>query len=172
MIQRAIVALLLAIVVSNPVDLAACGDKFLRVGRSARYQHYAAVHPASILIYSPATASRQGIQDFEKLLKRAGHTPYVVAHGTAIRPTLAGDRFDLVIAAYADADWLEHELAAIPSRPHVLPILYKPTPEVAATAARAYHHVLEINAITKAAALAEIDEVMAARQNGVRAGAK
>jgi len=38
-------------------DLSACGDKFLRVGRSARFKGYAAVHPASILIYKSLTST-------------------------------------------------------------------------------------------------------------------
>jgi hypothetical protein len=70
--RRAIVATLVASAIAGPIDLGACGDKFLRVGRSARYHRYAAIHPASILIYTPATASRKGIGDLEQLLKRAG----------------------------------------------------------------------------------------------------
>jgi hypothetical protein len=165
--RRAIIATLVASAISGPVDLAACGDKFLRVGRSARYHRYAAIYPASILIYSPAAASRKGISELEKLLKRAGHHPQTVAHGTAIQPTMASGQFDLVIAAYVDAERLEGELAAFPSRPHVLPILIKPTKEVAAAAARAYRHRLEVDAMTKAEALAEIDELMAGRRHGV-----
>jgi hypothetical protein len=163
--KRAIVATLIGSAIVSPVDLAACGDKFLRVGRSARYQRYAATHPASILIYSPATATRKGISELENLLKRAGHRPRVVPHGAAIQPTIPGGAFDLVIAAYADAERIEGELAAFPSRPQLLPILIKPTQEVAAAAARAYHHRLELDGMTKAEALAEIDELMAGRQH-------
>src|SRR5262245_5155898 len=167
MLRHAIAAVLVASAVAGPIDLDACGDKFLRVGRSARYHRYAAIHPASILIYSPATASPKGVSELEKLLKRAGHRPQTVSHGTAIHATVANGQFDLVIAAYADAGQLEQELTAMPSRPALLPILVKPTPEVAAAAARAYPHRLEIDAMTKAEALAEIDELMAARRHGV-----
>jgi hypothetical protein len=169
--RRAIVVTLVASAIAGPIDLGACGDKFLRVGRSAARNHrYAAIHPASILIYSPATASRKGISDLEKLLKRAGHRAQTVSHGTAIQPTIASGQFDLVIAAYADANRLEGELVAIPSRPHVLPILVKPTREVAAAAARAYRYRLEIDRMTKSEALAEIDELMAGRRHGVARG--
>jgi hypothetical protein len=168
--RRAIAVTLVASAIAGPIDLGACGDKFLRVGRSARYHRYAAIHPASILIYSPVTASRKGISDLEKLLKRAGHRPQTVSHGTAIQPTISSGQFDLVIAAYADADRLEGELAAIPSRPDVLPILVEPTREVAAAAARAYRYRLEIDAMTKSEALAKIDELMAGRRHGVARG--
>ena len=48
------------------VDLGACGDKFLRPGRSGRWQNYAAMHPAAILLYSVRdreTRSDQGLAD-------------------------------------------------------------------------------------------------------------
>lgn len=170
--RRAVVVTLVASAIAGPIDLGACGDKFLRVGRSARYHRYAAIHPASILIYSPATATRKGIGDLEKLLKRAGHRAQTVLHGTAVEPTIASGQFDLVIAAYADADRLESELAAIPSRPVVLPILVKPTREVAAAAARAYRYRLEIDTMTNSEALAEIDELMAGRRHGVARGTR
>jgi hypothetical protein len=170
--HRVIAAALLTTILASPIDLAACGDKFLRVGRSTRYQHYAAVHPASILIYSPATASREGIKELETLLTRAGHKPQAVAHGTAIQPSVISGQFDLVIAAYADAGRLETELAGIPSKPDLLPLLVKPTADTAAAAARLYRHLLKIDAMTKSEALAEIDEVMAGRRHGAATRAR
>ena len=170
--HRMMTAALLAIVLTIPVDLAACGDKFLRVGRSTRYQRYAAVHPASILIYSPATASREGINELETMLKRAGHKAHAVPHGTAIGSTMLSGHFDLVIAAYADASRLETELAVDPSRPDLLPLLVKPTPATVAAAERTYRHLLKIDRMTKSEALAEIDEIMASRQHASAAGDK
>jgi len=170
--RRVMTVALVATVLTIPVDLGACGDKFLRVGRSTRYQRYAAVHPASILIYSPATASREGIKDLETLLTRAGHKAHAVPHGTAIGSAVVARQFDLVIAAYADASRLEAELAAAPSRPELLPLLVKPTPEVVVAAERTYRHVLKIDAMTKSEALAEIDEVIAGRQHGAAVSAR
>jgi hypothetical protein len=45
----------------------------------------------------------------------------------------------------------------------VLPILYKPTPEVSIAAAAAYHCRLEPDKMTKHEALAEIDHLMERR---------
>src|SRR5262245_18607228 len=112
--HRMMTAALLATMLMIPVDLGACGDKFLRVWRSTRYQRYAAVHPASILIYSPATVSPEGLKELETLLTRAGHKAQTVRHGTAIGSTIVARQFDLVIAAYVDASRLETELAAAP----------------------------------------------------------
>lgn len=172
MIQRLfVVATLAVMVISGSVDLSACGDKFLRVGRSARFRGYAAVHPASILIYSPVNATPAGIKALEALLKRAGHSAVAVQHGTSLSHTLAGARYDLVIAEYVDIVKIKEQLESVPSRPDVLPILYKPTKTDAAEAARAYPFLLKPQAMSKSEALAEIDHLMMRRLHGTTAGA-
>ncbi len=157
------VGVLIGIVVFGRVDSGACGDKFLRMGRSARLRGYAAVHPASILIYAPARATASSTRQFETLLKRAGHTPHVVPHGSDLTGAIGGARYDVVIAAFADTQDLERVLQSQSSRPDVLPILYKPTPEISAAAAAAYHCRLEPEKMTKEDALAEIDHLMERR---------
>ena len=152
-------------------DLGACGDKFLRVGRSARFRGYAAVHPATILIYSPAKATPAGIRELEALLKRAGHSPRAVENGSPLTQTFAASNYDLVIADYGDAAKIKDEIKDLPSKPDVLPILYKPSEAVAAEAEREYHFVLKPHAMNKAQALAEIDHLMDLRQKGPAAGA-
>ena len=82
-----VVSLVVAAFASASADLCACGDKFLRIGRSARFRGYAAVHPSSILIYKPANSTPAGIKEFEALLKRAGHKPLSSKNGS---PSLAG----------------------------------------------------------------------------------
>jgi hypothetical protein len=157
------VGVLVGIVALGRLDSGACGDKFLRMGRSARLRGYAAVHPASILIYAPAHATTSSTRQFETLLKRAGHTPRVVPHGTDLLGTIAAARYDVVIAAFTDTQDLERLLESLSSRPDVLPILYKPTPEVSAAAAATYHCRLEPERMTKQEALAEIDHLMERR---------
>ena len=63
--RRVFIAGLIAATAAGSIDLGACGDKFLRVGRSARFRRYAAVHPAAILIYSPRNATREGIDELK-----------------------------------------------------------------------------------------------------------
>jgi hypothetical protein len=157
------VGVLLGIVAMGRVEPNACGDKFLRMGRSARLRGYAAVHPASILIYAPARATPSSTRQFETLLKRAGHTPRVVPHGADLSDAIAAAPYDVVIAAFADTRDLEQVLEPLSSRPDVLPILYKPSPETAAAAAATYHCTLEPERMTKQEALAEIDHLMERR---------
>jgi hypothetical protein len=159
------VGVLVGIVVFGRLDSGACGDKFLRMGRSARLRGYAAIHPASILIYAPARATTSSTRQFERLLKRAGHTPHVVPHGADLTGTIAAARYDVIIAAFPDTQDLERMLQSQSSRPDVLPILYKPTPEMSAAAAAAYHCRLEPEKMTKEDALAEIDHLMERRLN-------
>lgn len=158
-----VLGILAGLVVLHTDSLSACGDKFLRVGRSSRYRGYAAVHPASIVIYTPVNAKASGIKVLEDLLKRAGHTAFVVRHGAPLSETFASARYDLVIAAYGDAGQVKEQLQTIPSSPDVLPILDKPTKAVAAEAERAYHFLLNTSAMNKFEALAEIDRLMSQR---------
>jgi DNA-binding NtrC family response regulator len=153
-------------------DLGACGDKFLRLGRSARFRGYAAVHPATILIYSPVNATPAGIRELEALLKRAGHSPRAVENGAPLTQTFAASSYDLVIADYKDAGRIKDEIKDLPSKPDVLPILYKPSQAVAAEAEREYHFVLKPHAMNKVQALAEIDHLMDLRQKGNAAAAR
>src|SRR5438105_1116546 len=101
--RHAFVIGLITVLSCASVDLGACGDKFLRVGRSARFRRYAAVHPAAILIYKPAHATRAGIDELKALLVQAGHRAEAIDTGTGIASALAAARYDLVIADYADA---------------------------------------------------------------------
>jgi len=157
------VGVLLATALVSPPEAGACGDKFLRMGRSARLRGYAAVHPASILIYIPARATPSSIRQFETLLKRAGHTPRAVPHGTDLGLAIGDATYDVVIAAFADARQIEARLQSLPGPPNVLPVLHKPTADESAAAAAKYHCKLEPDAMTKHEALAEIDHLMERR---------
>jgi len=160
-----------AVTLAAAADLDACGDKFLRVGRSARFRRYAAVHPAAILIYAPADATPAGIKEFEAILKRAGHRPVALANGDDISQALAAAPYDLVIADYSDSSRIREDLRAIASRPGLLPILYKPSKAVAEQAEREFVCLIKPHAMTKYAALAEIDRLMQLRHEATSATA-
>jgi hypothetical protein len=160
---------LIAIITAGSIDLGACGDKFLRVGRSARFRGYAAVHPATILIYRPVNSTRAGIEELKALLKRAGHRPVAVDRGTSISQALAAAQYDLVIADYADADRIKDDLQSAPSKPELLPILDKPAKDVEAEARKKYAFLIKPRVMTKYDALAEIDRLMQLKLRGTSA---
>lgn len=162
--SRIITAVVVAgIVAAATVNLDACGDKFLRVGRSARFHRYAAVHPAAILIYAPADSTPSGIKEFEAILKRAGHRAVAVPHGADVSQALAAAPYDVVIADYGDSDKIRGSLRSVESRAGLLPILYKPSKAVADEAEREFSCLIKPHAMTKYDALAEIDRLMELR---------
>jgi spermidine/putrescine-binding protein len=160
MFVASIVAVTVAI---GSADLTACGDKFLRVGRSARFRGYAAIHPASILFYKPKNSTPAGIKEFEALLKRAGHKSVTVENGTRLSPILAAGEYDVVIADYMDTARIKEELQSVAPNPALLPVLYRPTKAAAAEAEKEYSHFIKPDAMSKHDALAEIDHVMELR---------
>jgi CheY-like chemotaxis protein len=155
----------MAMLATVSADLVACGDKFLRVGRSARFRRYSAAYPASVLIYRPLNSTKKGIQEFEKLLKRGGHRFVTVANGTDVTRALAAGQYDLVIADYSDARRISNDLVSVSSRAALLPILYKPTKPVEREATQLYAHIIKPHTMTKYDALAEIDGLMELSRN-------
>src|SRR5215510_9988152 len=102
MLRRAVAVLLGAVVVLATAQLDACGDKFLRPGRSSRMRSYAAMYRASILLYPSAKADPSVASAWEKMLKHAGHKSQVVKNGD-LEGTLASGKYDLIITDYRDA---------------------------------------------------------------------
>ena len=166
-----VVGLVAAVFGSASADLRACGDKFLRIGRSARYRGYAAVHPSSILVYTPASSTPAGIKEFEALLKRAGHRPVVEENVSPLSQAFTTAKFDVVIADFADTGKIKQELQSVPSQPGLLPILNKPTKAVAAEAEKEYHCLIKLHTMNKYDALAEIDHLVELRLKGTSAPA-
>jgi len=125
------VAVLLAAAPSTWTVGDACGDKFLMVGRSGRFnQAYAAIYPATILLYAPGgRAASAAIADpkFQASLTRAGHRIEVVTNEELAAQMLQAGHFDIVLADAADADLLKARAAQSPSQPTVMPVLFNPT---------------------------------------------
>ena len=150
---------LVAAVVAAQTDLSACGDKYLRAGRSARFKGYASVHPSSILVYAPRWTPK-GIAVFEQILKRGGHKPVTVTTTAAMAHAFEAARYDVVITNYAEAAMLRKQLDAMPSSPALLPVVYKPSKTEAAAAAANYQCLLKPEKMTPSQAIEEIDKLL------------
>jgi hypothetical protein len=151
-----------AVIAAGSADLTACGDKYLRPGRSARLNNYASLYPSSIVIVRPPKATPKGLDEFQKMLKQAGHTSRVVA-SDGLLDALAGVAADLVIADYHQAISVERLLDASGARPGVLPVLSKPTASLVA-AARSHFPAVIREGMDAREALEEIDKLMKSRQ--------
>lgn len=163
MLRRVCLLLLTLIVAASAwTDVFACGDKFLRIGRSARFRGYASVHPSSILIYAPRW-TRVGTTEFEQMLKRGGHKPLTVTTADAMSQAVIAGRYDIVITSYSDAGAVVKELEAVSSRPALLPLVFKATKMEEAEARAAYCCLLKPEKMTQFQALEEIDRLIELR---------
>ena len=152
----------LLLVASTVADLAACGDKFLRVGRSSRMRAYASVHPSSILVYAPRW-TQKGIGEFEEILKRAGHKPLTVTTRDALVQAFGSQKYEVVITGYPDALAVQKELETLPARPELVPVVYKSSKAEVSKAAATYRCVINPEKMTPFQALEDIDRVIELR---------
>jgi hypothetical protein len=112
----AIIIISLLFVCLSDTTAFACGDKFLLVGRGARYQRgYTAVHPASILLYASTPATSQ--RSLQSALKLAGHRVVVAATRGELDAALRSGRFDLVLADSNETATVEEDLDRMPIKP-------------------------------------------------------
>lgn len=149
---------------TNPAQ--ACGDKFLLVGRGVEFHRaYAALYPASIVIYAnlPGDAAK-AIRDsrFQTSLTRSGHRVLLVENDAALARALESDRVDLILTDVAEAERLSRQASAAPSKPTVLPVMYRPTDAEARTIEARYQCRLTSGDRTDRY-LAAIDNAMKAR---------
>jgi hypothetical protein len=160
--MRRLTWLLASLLVSaSTSDGEACGDKFLRVGRGARYQRsYVAVHPANLLLVArPGSSVAAALRELEPTLKRAGHKPVVVRDAAAAHDALERGHFSIVLTDIKDVPAVEGATRTAGAKVDVLPFLEQPTPEARAAAEAGYRCVAEIPG-KKAEVLGKIDEIM------------
>ena len=156
-------ALALIVGLAAPVlDLQACGDKFLRAGRSSRMKGYAAMYPASILLYPSANAKPAVVSAWQKMLKDAGHKTQIVTRTASLTSTVASGSYDIVITDYGSAARVRTEVMDARSKPGVLPVLNDSSKSAAAKATAEFQHFLDPE-MTNREKLAEIDHVMELR---------
>ena len=144
-----------------------CGDKFVLVGGGARVMR--SKYPSRVLVFmNPSSRVPAAEKEFhvEATLTAAGHKTRVVESRAEVEKALETDKYDLVLADVADAPELRKRCDANPSKPAVLPLLYRPTPEELAAAEK------EANCLVKPSKkssdlLAVVDETMKDRSQGL-----
>src|SRR5438093_471 len=88
-----------------PGEAAACGDKFLVIGRGARRVPKAR-HPAAVLLYlRPGSSLPMAAKEMrlEATLRQAGHGVESLTEPALLREALVGRRYDFVLVDLADA---------------------------------------------------------------------
>ena len=148
----------------------ACGDKLLVISRGVRFQHAYAPHQGTLVIYSTATQSDEALRSarLQTTLKQAGHRLQAVEDASQLDEVLKSGKVDVVLADFAALAGITRELQSAPSKPVVLPILFKPSKAEFAAAQREYKFALKAPADAVQYLIA-IDEAMKLR---LKAGAK
>jgi hypothetical protein len=163
--RAAIAVLILSLLAWNPSFAEACGDKFQRVGRGARFQRgYVALHPACILLYArPQSQVAKALRELEPALKRAGHLPLVVESPDGIGPALKTGHYAVVMTELGEVETIaaQARAAAVPA-PSVLPILHRPTEQAMAEVEKQFGCMVQSPG-KKVDVLAEIDGLMERR---------
>ena len=149
----------LLVAVASARVAGACGDKFLRVGRGARYQRgYVAIHPACILLYAnPKSTVAGALKELEPVLQRAGHKALVVESTEAMGPALRTGHYNMILADPGDVGAVTEQARSAPVKPEIVPVVEKAgnTPALQ----KEYPCIVETPG-KKSGALAEIDEMM------------
>jgi hypothetical protein len=147
-------------------SLQACGDKFVLVGRGAKFRDaYAAIYPASIIVFAqPMRGAGKAIRDprLQADLKLAGHHVTVAEDERAFARALESDRVDVVLTDAADADRVAAEANKAPAKPRVLPVMFEPSKEDA-KAIEARYQVHLTSSDRSIRYLAAIDDAMKLR---------
>ncbi len=106
-----------------PVAALACGEGQFNMGQGLRYQAYLAPRPASVLVYSGQGQSLASQQALVKGLRASGHTVTTVSDANAMASALRSQRFDVLIADYADIDVAASSAQAASTPPALLPVV-------------------------------------------------
>ena len=126
-IAATVVALTLSVPALSPTAHA-CGDKFLAIGRGAKFQRaYASVYPGKLLIYSrPSTDPKSSIRDpqVHKALRQAGHNVNVIEDWSVLEQALRGAPVDVVLVDVAEASKVQDLVAAAPAHPDALYVAF------------------------------------------------
>ena len=125
-----VVALIVAAAALFPA-IQACGDKFLLVGRGAKFQRaYASVYPSKVYIYArPTSDPKAAIRDpqMHKALRQAGHSVSVIEDWQLLEQALKNVPVDLVLVDVAERAKLEALMSTSPAHPEALYVAFPDT---------------------------------------------
>jgi len=122
----------------------ACGDKLLRIGRGARFQH--SLHTASVIIFLPADAPPEASKNAPKLqafLKKPGHKANVVQGPERLSQVLGSGRYDVVLTALSDVATVQRQSETSTVKPVIVPMLFNAKKSDIAAVKKQYRAVVK-----------------------------
>lgn len=162
-----LLGLVCGLCVLPPGEAAACGDKFLVIGRGAKRVPKAR-HPASVLLYlRPGSSLPLAAKEMrlEATLRQAGHTVESRSEQASLREAIVARRYDFVFVDLIDAAAVEKSVESPGARPQVVPVAYKASPET--LRASEVKHDVVIHAGKSLSYLSALDQAMGRRAKAV-----
>jgi DNA-binding NtrC family response regulator len=120
---------------------------------------------AFILAYARGDSAVPGVvKELEggSAFRQAGHKLYAVQDAARLEQALETGKYDLILVDAADADTLQRVAQSAPSKPSVLPVLYKSAKTDASRIEKKFHTVLKAPGSSDRY-LAAIEQAMATR---------
>jgi len=115
----------------------ACGDKFLMVGRGAKFQRaYASLYPGKVLIYAqPSRDPKAGVNNVQlhKALRQAGHAVSIIEDWTLLEQALKTVPFDVILVDVAEGPRLQALVSSSPAHPQPLYVAFPTSAPAAAS---------------------------------------
>lgn len=141
-----------------------CGDHLLILGRGVRFQHAYAQHRGNLVIYFAGTQSGANPKSskLQGLLQQAGHKLQTAQGLSELDEVLKSGKIDVVLADFNDLAGIARELQSAPTKPIILPILFKPSKAQFAAVQREYQFALSAPA-DDVRILTAIDQAMKSR---------
>ena len=136
--KLATIALLAGITAFTSLAALGCGDKLSIAGLTVRYRQVnAGAHPASILAYARQDSAFSGVLSdiqSQKAVKQIGHKFHAVEDSGQLIEALKTGKYDVLMADASDAEALQIQIQSAPSKPALLPVVYKSTTKAEANA--------------------------------------
>jgi hypothetical protein len=150
-------------VLSAAVEAVACGDKFLIVGRGARFQRgYVSIYPASVLLVD--TKGSAG-KDLLVPLRRAGHRVDVVHDSGLVGRAMAGNNYEVVLSDWSSASEIQSLVSSAAKPALFVPVLNGASKTDLETATKLYGCPLDSGKRkVKRSFLARLDDVIEAKR--------
>jgi len=166
--------LLVVIGIGAADRLSACGDKYLTVGLGTHYNRSAAERrAAAVLLYANAGSDLARLMtglSVEAAMNKVGYHPTIAASPSELDAALRKHDWDVVVVDGRDTDAVVQRLQKA-ARPHVVPVLTKPTKDELKQAQKMYDTVL--NTPSKSRAFVDVvDDAMDLHEVETAAAAK
>ncbi len=154
--------------------LSACGDKYLTLGIGTHYNRSVAERQAAaVLLYANAGSEFARLLTglpVEAAMSKVGYHPTIAASPSELDAALRKQDWDVVVVDGRDADTVVQRVQK-KTRPHVVPVLTRPTKDELKQAEKVYDTVL--NTPSKTRAFVEVvDDAMDLHEIETAAAAK